>query len=998
MLTDTVLDLFADRLAQDATALAVVTETECLTYAELDYRSSKVAAFLQSRTIGRGDYVLVQGERSIELIVAFLGVIKRGAAFVPMDRQLPYNRKAYIARQCAASIILSTQRHDVEPLPATEVITVSELLNSSQVLSYQPVGVRGDDAIYVIFTSGTTGEPKGVVIEHHNVAQLMMQHNRDLGVTSSSRCSFMAAVGFDLCQLEIWSALTAGACLYVPGQDALLNSDDYLSFCVAKQITHGFVPTLRIYDVLNARQPQGLALSCLYTCGEKLHPVEVDHLPYRVFDCYGPTETTIYVTRNEVQSKRLQRPASIGYAIDHCRIHILDEHLNELVVGEVGELCIAGPGLARGYLGAPELTAQRFIYSPTLKCRLYRSADQARVLADGRIQFLGRMDGQTKIRGYRIETGEIETRLLKEPSINSAAVVVQDTGTQAQKRLVAFVVPRNRQVHSGRLVAELRRSLAMDLPDYMVPELFHRLDRLPANANGKIDRPALLTLLQAMPTVALDIQRFTPGPQVTLARAWFEVLGHADFGPQDNFLKVGGHSLGVAGLAEKLSVQFNIHVAVRDIYEHLVFEDLAATLHRRTQSLHGEKGAERVHAFEADGALPLDMCFAPGFESMQLKSPEHTLLTGATGFVGIHLLHQLLATSIAHIHCPIRCDNTPAGLVRLQQVSERYQVPISESDWKRIHVYVSDLADEQLGLGKEVFTHLARCVDVVYHSASAVNFIMPYSYMRRDNVEGLKQILHFCGAQKTKALMLMSTISIYSWGHRFTHKSHVYEQDDIDENLPAIRDDLGYVQSKWVMEKLADLAASRGLPLMTFRLGYATCHSVTGECAHYQWWGRFIRTCLAYGAVPDLERMREGLTTVDFMVEAVAHISRDPQALGLKFNLCQPESTNLDLKAFCERVGEHYGRTLSVVPYKNWLALWEHNPEALLYPLLGMFKDPMHADQSILELYQENYSWDRSNTVRFLEGSGIREAQFSGEVLARYLDKLDPNSSRQGDS
>ena len=246
--------------------------------------------------------------------------------------------------------------------------------------------------------------------------------------------------------------------------------------------------------------------------------------------------------------------------------------------------------------------------------------------------------------------------------------------------------------------------------------------------------------------------------------------------------------------------------------------------------------------------------------------------------------------------------------------------------------------------------------------------------------------------------MLMSTISIYSWGHRFTHKSHVYEQDDIDENLPAIRDDLGYVQSKWVMEKLADLAASRGLPLMTFRLGYATCHSVTGECAHYQWWGRFIRTCLAYGAVPDLERMREGLTTVDFMVEAVAHISRDPQALGLKFNLCQPESTNLDLKAFCERVGEHYGRTLSVVPYKNWLALWEHNPEALLYPLLGMFKDPMHADQSILELYQENYSWDRSNTVRFLEGSGIREAQFSGEVLARYLDKLDPNSSRQGDS
>jgi amino acid adenylation domain-containing protein/thioester reductase-like protein len=997
MQAETVLDLFAKRLAENATALAVVGEAESLTYAELNDRSSRVAAFLQSRDIGLGDYVLVQGERSIELIVAFLGVLQCGAGFVPMDRRLPSNRKAYIARQCAASIMLSTQSADRESLSGCETKTVNELLTSSEAWSYEPAVVQPDDAIYVIFTSGTTGEPKGVVIEHHSVAQLMTQHNRDLGVTTSSRCSLMAAVGFDVCQLEIWSALTAGACLYVLDQNSLLSSDAYLSFCVAKQITHGFVPTLKIYDILNARQPQGLALNCLYTAGEKLHPVEVDHLPYRVFDCYGPTEATIYVTRNEVRSKRLQRPASIGYAIDHCRIHILDEHLNELAAGEVGELCIAGPGLARGYLGAPDLTAQRFIYSPALKCRLYRSADQARVLPDGRIQFLGRMDGQTKIRGYRIEIGEIESRLLKEPNLNSAAVVVQDTGSQAQKRLVAFVVPRNRQVHSGRLVAELRRSLGMDLPDYMVPELFYRLDSLPGNVNGKVDRSALLTLLQAMPPAVLDIESFTPGPQRALARIWFDMLGHADFGPQSNFLNVGGHSLGVAGLAEKLSAQFNIHVVVRDIYEHLVLEDLAAELHRRTRCLPEGTAGDRVHAFEADGVLQPDIRFAENFEPAYLKDPRHSLLTGATGFVGIHLLHQLLVSSTAHIHCPIRCDSAVAGLVRLQQISERYQVPISESDWKRIHVYASDLAEEHLGLEEEVFIHLTRCVDVVYHSASAVNFIMPYSYMRRDNVAALTQILHFCAAHKTKALMLMSTISIYSWGHRFTHKSHVYEQDDIDENLPAIRDDLGYVQSKWVMEKLADLAASRGLPLMTFRLGYATCHSVTGESAHYQWWGRFIRTCLSYGAVPDLVRLREGLTTVDFMVEAVAHISRNPQALGSKFNLCQPEATNLDLKAFCEQVGEHYGRKLSVVAYKKWVELWKHNSEALLYPLLGMFKDPMHAGQTIFELYQENYSWDRSNTMRFLDGSGIRETQFSSEVMARYLDKLEQQASRQRD-
>lgn len=988
MLTETVLGLFEQRLLERPAAAAVKSAGECVTYAELDYRSSNIAAFLQSRNIGRGDHVLVQGERSIGLVVAFLAVIKRGAAFVPLDRHLPDARKAYIAKQCAASITLSTHPEDRAPLLGGETHTIAELLTPSSGLSYQPVKLRPQDAIYVIFTSGTTGAPKGVVIEHHSVARLVMQHNRDLQVTSTSRCSMMAAVGFDLCQLEIWSALAAGACLYAPDQAALLDSDAYLTFCVANGITHGFIPTLKVYDVLNARQPPGLALQYIYTCGEKLHPVEVDHLPYRVCDCYGPTETTIYVTRNLVQSRHLHQPPSIGWPIEQCRIHILDGQLNEVADGEVGELCIAGPCLARGYLGAPELTAQRFVYSEALGCRLYRSGDQARRLEDGRIQFLGRMDGQVKIRGYRIELGEVEARLLKEPSLNAAAVVVDDTGSQAQKRLVAFMVPRNRQVHTGRWLADLRRSLAADLPDYMVPSLFYRLDVLPANANGKTDRPALQALLESIQPPVLHANRFALGAEQQLAAAWFEVLGHGDFTANSSFLDVGGHSLGVAGLANLLSQQFKVDVAVRDIYEHLVLKDLAVELDRRTRAFPGDAETLRTHAFEADAVLSSDIRFAKGFDSAQLTAPEHMLLTGATGFVGIHLLQRLLATSDARIHCPIRCDHPAAGLARLQQISERYQVPVDERDWGRIEVYASDLAQPQFGLDTAVFMALAERVDLVYHSASAVNFIMPYSYMKRDNVEGLQQVIRFCATHKTKALMLMSTISIYSWGHRFTHKAWAHEDDDIDDNLPAVRHDLGYVQSKWVMEKIADLAAAKGLPLMTFRLGYATCHSVTGECAHYQWWGRFIRTCLAHNAVPDLVHMREGLTTVDFMVQAVSHISRIPQALGLKFNLCQPESSNLGLKAFCDRVCQYYGRALRVIPYKDWVELWASNPDALLYPLLGMFKDRMYGDQTILELYQENYSWDRRNTVRFLQDSGIHPAEFRGEVLAGYLDRL----------
>jgi thioester reductase-like protein len=260
--------------------------------------------------------------------------------------------------------------------------------------------------------------------------------------------------------------------------------------------------------------------------------------------------------------------------------------------------------------------------------------------------------------------------------------------------------------------------------------------------------------------------------------------------------------------------------------------------------------------------------------------------------------------------------------------------------------------------------------------------------MKKDNVDGLKQIIRFCSSQKTKPLMLMSTISIYSWGHRYTNRTRAYEEDSIDVNLPAIRDDLGYVQSKWVMEKITDLAASKGLPVMTFRLGYATCHSRTGVCAHYQWWGRFIQTCLTYGAIPALQNMREGLTTVDYMVEAVAHISRVPDALGKKFNLCQDDRTNLDLQEFCNRVGNYYGRKFEVLPFKDWVELWSDNQDSLLYPLLGLFKDDMHNGESILELYQNNYSWDCYNVKKFLKGSNILESEFTYDVLHRYLEHL----------
>ncbi|NNA95555.1 amino acid adenylation domain-containing protein [Pseudomonas gessardii] len=987
MSLDTVVGLFCAQRLSDPQRLAVVGQQECITYAELDSRSSKVADWLQSRNVGVGDLILVRAERSVEFVVALLGVLKTGAAFVPMDRHLPRARQEYIAAQCLASCVLATNSEDDGPLLSCEVTTVTQLL-AAPISPASPPHIKSSDAMYVIFTSGTTGNPKGVVIEHHSVVELMRQHNRDLQIDSSSRQTLMAAVGFDLCQAEIWSALIAGACLYLLDEQSLLNSQAFLEFCAINAITHAFVPTLKVYDILSAAQPVGLSLNYIYTCGEKLYPVDVDHLPYRLVDCYGPTEATIFVTSRVVESRRLNRPSSIGFPIGSCQVYIVDENFIERPTGEVGELCIAGTCLAREYLRAPELTAERFVYVEHLGCRVYRSGDQAKRLDDGSIQFLGRKDGQVKIRGYRVEVGEVEARLLQEPGVNSAAVVVQDSGSQAQKRLVAFVVKLNQHVHSEQVIASLRRSLEADLPDYMLPEKYYCLDALPANANGKTDKQALLALLDAQPAASFDGARFADELERALGRVWFELLEHDDFQPHHSFFEVGGHSLRAAALARRLTETFLVKVSVHDIYQHLVFADQVTEIRRRKYSaVSGEEGVT-ARGFEEDVWLLSGSHINANFDATQLTQSRHMLLTGATGFVGVHLLEQLLLTSNAHIHCPVRCETPCTGLARLQQIAERYQIVLNEQAWSRVRVYVSDLSQPMLGMDQGHYYLLVKEVDLVYHSASAVNFIMPYDYMKKDNVEGMRQVIQFCATDKTKPLMLMSTISIYSWGHRFTGRARAYEQDDIDQNLDAIRKDLGYVQSKWVMEKLADLAASQGLPVATFRLGYATCHSVTGVCANYQWWGRFIQTCLTHNAVPDLHNMREGLTTVDYMVRAIAFISRKPEAMGKKLNLCQTDSTNLDLKEFCRRVGNYYGRELPVVAFKTWVGLWENNQKEPLYPLLGLFKDDMHGGESILELYQNNYDWDRQQVQALLKGSDIQESEFNAVVLATYLKQL----------
>lgn len=969
---------------------AVSDSASSLTYGELDRRSDAVASFLREQGVGKGDLVPLICDRTYRYVVAILGVMKSGAGYIPVDIRYPSQRQRRILTQSGAPFALAAcSVHPVDaPFPVHAIDDMPDRDDRPHSLP------SSQDLAYVIFTSGTTGNPKGVMVEHHAFERVVACHNDNLEVTSESRSTLMAGTGFDVAQLEIASMLMAGGSLVLPDEETRLDPDQLLAFFARQRLSHAFVPTALVPAITARSQPSELTLTHLFTAGEKLLPPATGHLPYQLVDCYGPAEATIFATCHRVPGSETDDRPSIGHPMAGSDIYLLDESLAPVPDGEAGEIFIGGDNLARGYLYNEPLTREKFIIHPRWRQRLYRTGDMARRLPDGRLQFLGRLDDQVKIRGNRLELAEVEEALHAQAGVGEAVVLASETETEGERQLLAFIVPDGQQTPTE---TELRHGMLETLPDYMAPSAILQLDALPLNANGKTDKQALLQRYRQLTgDPDNDAQESTPESTYAsqterdIADAWARVLEHRRFGRTDRFFDVGGHSLLAARLMQDVRERLSVQVWIRDLFEHDTVASLAWLLDERRGNDQPQSSLdrERIHPLREDASLPDDLEFSAWQATDSLARPRHILLTGVTGFVGAHLLTDLLATTDAHIHCPVRARSGADPWRRLDEILIRYGITLSKADRDRVELYRADLSEPGLGLTEMHYDELAEVVDVIYHSASAVNFIQPYSYMKRDNVQGLLELLRFAAARRTKPLMLLSTISVYSWGHLHTGKRVMYEDDDIDQNLDAVITDIGYVRSKWVMEKMADQAAQRGLPLMTFRLGYATYHSARGVCADYQWWGRLVQTCVAHRSIPDLEALREGLTSVDYMTAAIAHISRNPAGLNHKFNLTHEDDNNLTLKEFFHRLEEFFGYRFQVLPYAQWKAQWERDSRAPLYPLLSLFTDTMYDDQSTVELYQNTYLWDCRNTKHFLEGSGIVEPVFAREELANYLSYL----------
>jgi amino acid adenylation domain-containing protein/non-ribosomal peptide synthase protein (TIGR01720 family) len=520
---------------------AVSSRGRQLTYRQLNERSNQLAHYLRKHGVGPEVLVGICAERSVEMVVAILGVLKAGGAYVPLDPEYPRERLAFMLDDTRAPVVLA-HRRVTGSLPAFSgrvLLLDTDWDEIAQECTENPDRtITAENLAYVIYTSGSSGRPKGVAIAHRSAAALIAWAKTRFGPEDLRGVLASTSICFDLSVFELFVTLsTGGKVLIVENVLELQTMDPLDEITLVNTVPSAIAELLR-----NGGLPRSVRTVNL--AGEPLS-TELADLVYgagnvaRVFDLYGPTEDTTYST---CALRTRGGPATIGRPIANTQIYLLDNHLQPVPRGVPGELYIGGAGLAQGYLNLPQLTAERFIpnlFSADPSSRLYRTGDLARYLPDGNLEFLGRTDHQVKIRGYRIELGEIESALIQHPAVEEAAVVPRDDH-QGQKRLVAYAVPCEGDRTS---VEDLRRFLGGKLPNFMVPSLFLTLDALPRTPNGKLDRRALPATDGSRPHLEKKYVAPRNPTEEVLRRIWCDLLGLERAGVFDNFFELGGDSI-----------------------------------------------------------------------------------------------------------------------------------------------------------------------------------------------------------------------------------------------------------------------------------------------------------------------------------------------------------------------------------------------------------------------------------------------------------------------
>lgn len=924
----TVCDLILQQARRSSDALAVADEEGTITYAQLDQLSANMARELRAQGFRTGDFVCLLSAPRKEFVVLVLAVWRAGGAYVPLDGSQPEVRLHAQMNECGARLILSDR-----PLVADAPFSLSTSFewgsrhlyiytSTSKLKTLNPIA----DTTYMMFTSGTTGQPKGVVVPHRAVANLVSFIAREWKLCSQSRICCHSSFAFDASVEDLFPALTVGGSVHIVPERARRDVRLLHQFLCDQHITGGCFTT-RLGLLLADFAPLPLQYICLG--GERL--TRCPQTTARIINTYGPTECCVDATWCELNPDTHYDDIPIGRPLPNVQVYVADQHGQLLPRGAVGELLLGGVQLADGYWQQPALTAERFVESKFGVGRVYRTGDLVRWGNDGLLYFVGRSDQQLKIDGHRIEPAEVEQALLQTDGISQAVVAMRQQGSRQQ--LCAYYTGRRPLSDTS-----LRTRLAQLLPAYMIPSRFVFMRQLPTGTNGKVDYDQL-PLPEDKPSAVSRKSAVTKTEQM-LCEAFATVLQCGNVGPDDNFFELGGSSIMVMQLVVEAGRR-GLELVYGDVYRWPTPAALAEGMKNR------ECGSAEARGYEkslGNGNANCEGNLAPPHPRTSVPTNTPVLLTGATGLLGSHVLRQLLADEGTKVVCLVRTLDGSRGIERLRKTMSGYFGPEeTESLLERVEVAEGDLTCD------DAFDALADAdVQRVIHCAADVRHYAADDQLEAVNVGGTRRVVDFC-IEKRCPLTHVSTTSV------------------------LMRSTNEYVRTKAMAEQVVMQAVSdRGLQATVMRIGNLMPRQADGRYqsdAEANAMLASMRLMASMGAYPEvLREVAMDLSPVDEVARALVSLVRVQSSVNNVFTVCHWPFVNMG------DVLEKYGgaRSVTAIRFQELLSdTPDTHRKAALFGLLSMLGGllPQSADAWLQSLRQIDEG--AAQTARLLSDMGL---------------------------
>lgn len=973
-------------------AIAVQSTDRTLTYGELLSEASAVADWLLAAGLAPEQHVAVIMEKGWGQVVAVLGVLLAKGAYVPIDPALPVKRQRQLLQ-------LSTVQH-LLTLPGqlhTEVLEGPWSVLNLTVGQNAPYGKHHEQSLssdglprlaYTIFTSGTTGVPKGVMIDHAAASNTITDINALLAVKPEDCLLGVSSLSFDLSVYDIFGILGAGATLVLPAPRRGHDPQHWKALMDAHRVTlWNSAPQLMqmLTDSLD-RQPQGLtSLRAIMMSGDFI-PVE---LPMRIralgcdgliLSLGGATEAAIWSIAHPIGKVDDAHSIPYGRALANQRVTVLDRALRPTPDHVQGRIYISGAGLARGYLGDDEKTAQRFFPHPICGERLYDTGDLGRYNDLGEIVILGRDDSQVKIRGHRVELGEIETVIGRHPDV-AQAVIVAALSHADTKRLIAYVQPRTQ---ATELTTQAIRSFVDEhLPDYMVPQHVVFLAQLPVSTNGKVDYQALPAVTEGFDDDGLSQVEPRTESEAIILGVWQRLIPGLTIGVTNNFFELGGDSVLATRLVHELNESLQMNLEIQDLFENLTIEDLARLRDERAASTgstrsglsHGKANAQTLNADVARLGAKAGLHLARQPSTVSNEDGDQrgaVLVTGATGWVGAHLLAELLRSSERQVVCLVRGDTDAAARHRLLERLDELGLDLSSTQLARLMVVSADMSAPSLGLPMWRWLALTESVTHVHHLSGSVSLAQGYESLMRDNVEPLAELLRFAVEGRPKALFTLSPMTVCR--RRLAHGLEVLTEEDIHPSSDGLL--TAYAQSKWVAEQVLAAASAAGARVRIYRCSHALASTATGMAKPSDTYTAVLRAAASVSALPDWPTAHIHGVPVDILCRCIVADSLNAPGTALVVHLEHSAPTPFNTVLTALHGGQSFGNEVALSTWKRLCVNASHALPAPLAQLAGSLFEPREDGTSAID----NMFSEHRFSTRHLDMNGW------AEPLSRALD------------